>query len=257
MGIFNTNKLGYLGCWSPSLPASYDRSVSYLEMIAKLLEKVNEIIDQLNAFDNDTKNYVDRQIAAIKGYINQKIIELTVKHDADISDLNNKVGEAISNIMNYVDAKNLVTETKLKIYISDLVRYNGKAVYIVNPITGQVDSLQNVLNAYYDYIRYYAMTAIEYDEFGLTAGEYDEKGITAISYDMYGIFDIYHRFTYMISPFTGEIEDMRDVIYKLATFHSGAYTAGEYDAKEFTCTAFDNYDLTAFDWDFNGKALTS
>lgn len=65
------------------------------------------------------------------------------------------------------------------------------------------------------------------------------------------------NYTYMISPITGEYEDVRDVINEMIDyFHSdNSLTAAEYDALDLTAAAYDAYDLTAFDYDFNGKIL--
>lgn len=65
------------------------------------------------------------------------------------------------------------------------------------------------------------------------------------------------NYTYMISPITGEYEDVRNVIDEMITyFHSdNSLTAAEYDALDLTAAAYDAYDLSAFDYDFNGKIL--
>ena len=65
------------------------------------------------------------------------------------------------------------------------------------------------------------------------------------------------NYTYMISPITGEYEDVRDVITEMINyFHSdNSLTAAEYDALDLTAAAYDAYDLSAFDYDFNGKIL--
>ena len=64
-------------------------------------------------------------------------------------------------------------------------------------------------------------------------------------------------YTMMISPITGQYEDVRIVVNEIVEyFHTdGALTAGEYDALDLTAQAYDNYELTAYDYDFNGKNL--
>ena len=65
------------------------------------------------------------------------------------------------------------------------------------------------------------------------------------------------NYTLMISPFTGELEDVRDVVNDIIYhFHSNdTLTASEYDALDLTAQGYDNYELTAYDYDFNGKNL--
>lgn len=64
-------------------------------------------------------------------------------------------------------------------------------------------------------------------------------------------------YTMMVSPVTGEYEDVRDVVNEIVLyFHSeNTLTAGEYDALDLTAATYDGHDLSAFDYDFNGKNL--
>ena len=64
-------------------------------------------------------------------------------------------------------------------------------------------------------------------------------------------------YTYMISPITGEYQDVRDVVTDIVDyFHTeNSLTASEYDALDLTAAAYDAYDLSAYDYDFSGKIL--
>ena len=63
--------------------------------------------------------------------------------------------------------------------------------------------------------------------------------------------------TMMINPITGEYDDVRDVITDIVDyFHSdNSLTAAEYDALSHTAQPYDNYQISAFDYDFNGKNI--
>ena len=65
------------------------------------------------------------------------------------------------------------------------------------------------------------------------------------------------NYTMMISPITGQYEDVRDVVNEVvAYFHSeNTLTAAEYDALDMTASYYDGKDLSAFDYDFSGKIL--
>lgn len=61
---------------------------------------------------------------------------------------------------------------------------------------------------------------------------------------------------FITSPFTGETENIVDVINELASSQRiEALTALEYDNLELTAIAYDNYELTAYEYDWNGKNL--
>ena len=57
--------------------------------------------------------------------------------------------------------------------------------YMVDPVTGQLLPIDQVINNMYDAIRPAPLTAGEYDALGLTAAEFDAFQITARNYDMY------------------------------------------------------------------------
>ena len=65
------------------------------------------------------------------------------------------------------------------------------------------------------------------------------------------------EYNFMISPISGELEDVRDVVTEIInTFHrDNSLTASEYDALDLTAADYDAYQLTALDYDFNGKTL--
>lgn len=65
------------------------------------------------------------------------------------------------------------------------------------------------------------------------------------------------NYTMMVSPVTGQYEDVRVVVNEIVSyFHTeNALTAGEYDALDLTAQDYDDADLTAYNYDFNGKNL--
>lgn len=64
-------------------------------------------------------------------------------------------------------------------------------------------------------------------------------------------------YTMMINPITGEYEDVRNVVDDIVYyFHTGnSLTASEYDTLDLTATYYDGKQLSAYDYDFNGKTL--
>ena len=59
----------------------------------------------------------------------------------------------------------------------------------------------------------------------------------------------------VIDPTTGILSPIQTVINNIAGSSADALTASEYDALNLSATAYDNYDITAYDYDFKGKAL--
>lgn len=64
-------------------------------------------------------------------------------------------------------------------------------------------------------------------------------------------------YTMMVNPITGVYEDVRLVVDDIVSyFHTqDALTAIEYDTLDMTAAYYDGKQLTAYDYDFNGKTL--
>ena len=61
----------------------------------------------------------------------------------------------------------------------------------------------------------------------------------------------------MINPITGVYEDVRNVVDDIVSyFHTqDSLTATEYDTLALDADYYDNKQITAYDYDFNGKTL--
>ena len=65
------------------------------------------------------------------------------------------------------------------------------------------------------------------------------------------------NYTMMINPITGDYEDVRLVVDDIVSyFHTqDSLTASEYDLLDMTAAYYDGKQLSAYDYDFNGKTL--
>lgn len=59
----------------------------------------------------------------------------------------------------------------------------------------------------------------------------------------------------VIDPTTGLVSPIQTVINNIAGSGGNSLTATEYDALDLSATAYAGYDITAYEYDFNGKAL--
>lgn len=291
IGDFVPKPIGFLNCCEngsfPFIEETFDSLTTYkklcqLASIVLYIENylkdlnfdtftdyVDEQIKQLQAYvdnkDNAIYNYIDQNDNDLKTLIIENLVQAKLYTDQEIVKINNSLIEyienKIENIKEYLDNQ----DSLLKIYIDseiqkvqeeiDDIARNGIKVY--NPVTGKYDYLQVTLDDLYGYLRYYGLTALEYDSLGLTAEEYDNKNLTARTYDLYARYYLSHdpRF-YMISPFTGEYTLITNVIIQLANLHKqNPITATEYDSLSLTSQNYDDKDITAYNYDFNGKSI--
>lgn len=168
-------------------------------------------------------------------------IEVMTKEQIEIL-----IQEAILN--NNRELYEYLTQLKTQITAEDKA-YTDSQISVVKSYTdNQITSVNNNINNLKIYVDnqdvyYDDLAKIYADHAIVVANQYTDEKVV--------------NYTYMISPITGEYEDVRDVINEMIDyFHSdNSLTAAEYDALDLTAAAYDAYDLTAFDYDFNGKIL--
>lgn len=62
----------------------------------------------------------------------------------------------------------------------------------------------------------------------------------------------------MISPYTGEMETLEQIVYELANSgRTDSLTASEYDNLTLTAQSYDNHNLTAYNYDWHGASYLS
>ena len=165
------------------------------------------------------------QVSKDTSYLMEEFAKIVVLTQDQIQKM---IDQAIAN-NNMKIAQDLI---KLKNQIT--IEYKGYVTAQINALTVYIDNQ----DAYYnDLAKGYANTAEN------NAKDYTDSQL--ITYTM------------MINPITGVYEDVRNVVDDIVTyFHTGdALTASEYDTLDLTAEYYDNKQLSAYDYDFNGKTL--
>lgn len=254
----------------PVLPTEYDDALSYYEAIQKVYYAVQEALKYIYGFSDsvvqEANDYTDQQISILNGQLRNainavdgKYADLYAQIVVSMGQLTVKVNElyqAWSEYQEYLDFKFDNGMIQLKQYIDSLLV--DRVVYVINPITGQMDSLQNTLNMMWQrFSEANGITAGEYDALQIKAQLYDSQSFTADEYDSRArqlVFFYKRIYLTMSSPFTGEMELYDVVINQLADLHKNALTAQEYDAKDVVAQAYDAGQHTAYEYDWNAKA---
>lgn len=129
-------------------------------------------------------------------------------------------------------------------------------LYVYSPVTGQIVTVQEALNEIYETYRFYAITALEFDELGWSAEQLDNKKLTALELDT-NSRELLKRFerdkNVMRNPWFGDFTYIRDVIYKLLGYHIPTLNAYQRDLRELTAQELDdrNYNAYYLDWGLN------
>lgn len=250
------------------------------EFKAEIKSEIDENVKRLEAVMDDLIAQMNKEFSELEAEIrhNQSVFESRV--DEKINDINNEIVDLKLLINKYESTLNdkFTSEIeKMYTYIDAHISYQiANSLYVTNPMTGETDTLGNVLDMLYNRDTALAITADEYDNMDLTADEYDNLNITAHDYDTIArliFFDRIHlqwfkdyvdsilndlnafkkeveSIIYMYSPFTGNIEPVDMIIRKLSELHMDSYTAQGYDDLELTADDFDNMDESAYWWDW-------
>lgn len=259
------------------LVAEYDTIKAEIDEVTKKIEEFTQYVDEII----DEK--INLKLKALTSRVTMLEIEMK-QVEEELDNVNLRVDEIVKDIINLgiridqvrVELKTDIAEVyielgKYKESIDDIIQIeiNKLIAYIdehvtkldrldvVNPITGEYENIQNVLDDIVDaLLSGFGLTAKEYDDLELTALQYDKLVITAIQYSVRGYLLFYRELIVrMRSPFTGAIDSYENIIYSLADLHKNCFTANEYDEKSLTAQIYDDKLITAYTYDWNSKAV--
>lgn len=274
------------------VPTVYSNKQSYYECLCYLGYKINECINALNDYQDDYQKYTDDKVAELKDYVdglntqmktyvdgrwndlnthinsvytelNGDITTLDAKLDAEIAKVEAEIAEKVEHLNQLIEKVDGDLREYIDLSIEQVYRYIRdyyvNSIKIYDPSTGVYTSIQQALENVYNAVRYFSITAQEFDGVGLTAKQFDDNNLLAAQFDLYGVF-IFGKpsFLYMNNPLTGELQFYQDVIASLADLHrDNPITASAFDALLLTATAFDSKKITAENFDNNAANLLS
>lgn len=166
-----------------------------------------------------------QEVSAITAYLQEEFAKIVVLTQEQIQAM---IDAAIA-ANNLVIAQQLID---LKTQIT--TEYKGYVTAQINTLTVYIDNQDTYYNSL---SQGYASTALS------EAKAYTDSQV--LSYTM------------MINPITGEYEDVRNVVDDIVSyFHTqDSLTAQEYDTLDLTAGYYDGKQISAYDYDFNGKTL--
>lgn len=160
-----------------------------VEYLLGILKKLNEMIAQLNSNTKFIEEYsgkieeIETEINALRNemndFENEINNEITTRFNAIKLELQAAIATTLIQANAYTDAMASVLRQEIQdVSLGQITLYD--------PTTGQMNSLQNVIDNIYGSTREEAITAGEYDTLELTATTYDGYELTAFNYDRYG-----------------------------------------------------------------------
>lgn len=156
---------------------------------------IKKILNYFEGLDElATVTYVNEQIAETKAVLTAMIDDLEAKKldktdfDTFVYELQISLNSITGNIESLQEATAINAQAIVNTYNS-LKNYIDSQLIdleVINPMTGESEPIQLVLNYMANLLRDLALTASEYDSAELTATAYDALQLTAYNYDNYG-----------------------------------------------------------------------
>ncbi len=293
------------------LPLVYDESLSYYEVLCKVANSVNEVIEATNTLNDNVATLnsnviavqqevedIANEINSFETSINAKFDELeeefdikfetletslTRKIDKTIDELNAEVEAFTSQIdtklqefednitalvnkeLELIDIKFASLNVTLKSYIqTELQKILDSipeitTVWVIDPTTGELGDIQSVVNNIYDLMRYWALTADEFDSLGMNCNELDKikvngipRGLTAYEWDFYAKLYLNKKEQTYGSYLDGTqvTIDVNVDINNSLLKESGCYECSEFDSVGGDVDTIDALNISAYRWDW-------
>ena len=271
------NQINTINSWISNHQIEYDDAIERLQAVENELytfeDQINAAFEQLKAqqqaqLDSALANInleVDTKLRALEDEVNAAIVQMNSQIDQLILQVNNEISRLITQvnreiieIRNEMRANNQLIFAWVENRIQELIDSLPEilTVNVYNPYRGEVTGIQTAINDIYSLACIWGLTAFQYDTLGLTAEEYDDLELTARDYDTMGYKLLFPDPNYyMMSPFTGEMTHIKNIVTRLCYFHMEGLTASEYDALELSASEYDAKEINAFDYDWFGEEL--
>lgn len=175
------------------IPTSYLMSLTYEEQIIwicnyiekNIIEKINNIESKLDNWEEIVKE-LEEKISLIDNLLiefEQLKIDIEKEIDDEITrlslEIKNKINTELNKIYIYIDE----IERRIDYKIDNISLDNFK---MVNPLTGNLDSVNNLIYILFDQLRADPITAGEFDSLQLTCNVFESKDLTAFEFDNNG-----------------------------------------------------------------------
>jgi len=315
------------------LPLIYDDSLSYYEVLCKVVDILNNVIEDVDYLNSEIAPLSQKVTELTNAYnrlnhtVNTSLVELNrrcTKLEDDMEDQKDAlltiiytVRDGLQSQMNdltlgyqslnawltgldaMIQAGDASTYLKSKKYTDDeIIKLKQQLAVniswsVVNPFTGEVDNIQNVLDMFYEVLGYGAFTCWQFDSMGYTCEYLDSLGYTALDFDMWGRYIVLFNFDtsnvvtidmlgeyvkreelehyalktdlepyalksqlVVYNPVNGFQNTIQQVIDTLASFHMCGNNCVTLDGLDYTATQYDAVGFTAYEFDFKGIIKT-
>lgn len=236
---------------TPILPLVYDDSLSYMEVLYKVLAKTNECINTLNEVSGIVENHEGR-IAWLEEYVNGlqgQLDAFKVYVQKQIDDFEEKVNNDFARLEAEIRQELADTIATVNRQIASLEReFSRKFDNLETELIGKINDALNQMDA--ELLAFEREVRADLDAVNVRVDmlrEYVDDRLDDFAQHLPIIY-------YVKSPFTGEVVTVQEAINEL--FENGsryrACTCNQFESLGLTCSEFDRLELTAYEFDMYG-----
>lgn len=236
---------------TPILPLVYDDSLSYMEVLYKVLAKTNECINTLNEVSGIVENHETR-ISALENEISAIRAELEsfkVYVQKQIDDFEEKVNNDFARLEAEIRQELADTIATVNRQIASLEReFSRKFDALETELIGRINDALNQMDA--ELLAFEREVRADLDAVNVRIDmlrEYVDDRLEDFAQHLPIVY-------YVKSPFTGEVVTVQEAINEL--FENGsryrACTCNQFESLGLTCSEFDGLELTAYEFDMYG-----
>ena len=172
-----------------SLPLAFDESISYIEELSAILNKLNEVIVQVNSNTEFIDNY-ESEYEELKREMDELIIDVNNRFNEIEASLEARFLQLTERVIGLIDTNYNI----LKAYIDEkyaeldykIDHISIDTIVLRDPTTGTFDNIQVVVNNLFNTLVTDALTCSEFEALDLTATGFDAYQITAYEFDTQG-----------------------------------------------------------------------
>ena len=255
------------------LPAVYDDSLSYYEVLCKVVEYLNEVIEVCNTFDTDVSelqaavarlNEITSQLQSEMASFETRFTELETTLDAKIdAEINAKTAQLTRDIEAEIARLNAEVT-------SEIARLDREVTEALAEVRRVVDSLDEHIDE--EIARMKAEITAELDEVEERLDNYDEYIEEQFKLLQKYIDDTFENLKkqipefencMVVDPHTAKLENIQTVVNNIYEYdRSEALTVATIDSLGLTAGEFDTYlvdsvprGLRAIEWDYKARTM--
>ena len=247
---------------TPILPLVYEDSLSYMEVLYKLLHKTNECIETLNDVSTVVSNHetrittletyigeLDGKLNAFKDYVQNQIDTFEAQVNEDFANLEDHFNTEFANLEAELRRELDSTISMVNTVVAGLERqFEGKFNEMSDELIAKVNRAINEMES--DLLSFQREIRANLDTIDVRIDmlyNYINDVLADIAEHLPTVY-------YVTSPFTGRtitVQQAIDELYENGS-RARACTCKEFESLGLTCSEFDAMELTAYEFDMFG-----